>query len=35
MVAAYNAGPEAISRARGCVPHLRETKDYVPRVLRT
>lgn len=33
MTAAYNAGPEAIRRARGCVPHIRETKDYVSRVL--
>ena len=31
-LAAYNAGPEAVKRARG-VPEYQETKDYVKRVL--
>lgn len=32
MVAAYNAGPEAVKRAGG-VPNIAETKEYVERVL--
>jgi len=35
MVAAYNAGPEAIRRAHGGIPHYRETEKYVPKVLWT
>lgn len=33
MVAAYNAGPEAVRRARGMVPPFAETQDYVRKVL--
>jgi membrane-bound lytic murein transglycosylase MltF len=32
-LAAYNAGPEAVRRARGQVPRIAETQDYVRRVL--
>lgn len=31
-LAAYNAGPEAVSRAGG-IPHLRETREYVSAIL--
>ena len=33
IVAAYNAGPEAVRRARG-IPLIAETQEYVKRVLR-
>lgn len=33
MVAAYNAGPEAVRRANGGVPPIEETQVYVRRVL--
>ena len=33
MAAAYNAGPEAVKRARGCIPRIHETENYVPKVL--
>ena len=33
VIAAYNAGPEAVKRAGG-VPNIAETKQYVERVLR-
>lgn len=33
MVAAYNAGPEAIRRYGGAVPPFLETQDYVVKVL--
>ena len=33
IVAAYNAGPEAVRRAAG-VPAIAETQEYVKRVLR-
>jgi soluble lytic murein transglycosylase-like protein len=32
-VAAYNAGPEAVRRARGAVPDIPETREYVRKVL--
>jgi len=32
-LSAYNAGPEAVRRARGSVPNIAETQDYVRRVL--
>lgn len=32
-VAAYNAGPEAVRRAKG-IPRYRETQDYVRKVVR-
>ncbi len=33
MLAAYNAGPEAVRRAGGRVPRIAETEAYVKRVL--
>jgi soluble lytic murein transglycosylase-like protein len=33
MVAAYNAGPEAVRRYGGAVPPYEETRDYVRKVL--
>jgi len=32
-LSAYNAGPEAVRRARGSIPNIAETQDYVRRVL--
>jgi soluble lytic murein transglycosylase-like protein len=32
-LSAYNAGPEAVRRARGQIPRIAETRDYVRRVL--
>lgn len=32
-LSAYNAGPEAVRRARGPIPNIAETQDYVRRVL--
>jgi soluble lytic murein transglycosylase-like protein len=34
VLAAYNAGPTAVDLSGGKIPPLRETLDYVPRVLR-
>lgn len=34
MVAAYNAGPEAVNRYKGQVPPYAETQEYVRKVLR-
>jgi soluble lytic murein transglycosylase-like protein len=34
VLAAYNAGPAAVDLNGGKIPPLRETLDYVPRVLR-
>jgi len=34
MLAAYNAGPQAVDARGGKIPPWRETLDYVPRVLR-
>ena len=34
VLAAYNAGPAAVDLSGGKIPPLRETLDYVPRVLR-
>jgi soluble lytic murein transglycosylase-like protein len=33
MLAAYNAGPEAVRRSRGAVPNIPETRAYVRKVL--
>ncbi len=33
MLAAYNAGPEAVRRAGGAVPGIPETQEYVRKVL--
>jgi len=33
VLAAYNAGPEAVRRSGGAVPPIRETKEYVSKVL--
>jgi soluble lytic murein transglycosylase-like protein len=33
MIAAYNAGPEAVRKAGGGVPNIAETQDYVRKVL--
>jgi soluble lytic murein transglycosylase-like protein len=33
MLAAYNAGPEAVKRAGGRIPEIAETKEYVRKVL--
>jgi len=33
VLAAYNAGPEAVRRAGGAIPRIRETQSYVRRVL--
>src|SRR5512138_3040174 len=32
MLAAYNAGPDAVRRARGAVPNIPETREYVRKV---
>jgi soluble lytic murein transglycosylase-like protein len=34
VLAAYNAGPQAVESSGRRVPNLRETLDYVPKVLR-
>lgn len=34
MLAAYNAGPQAVDSQGQRIPQFRETLDYVPRVLR-
>ncbi len=33
-LAAYNAGPDAVGRAKGQVPAIRETREYVRKVAR-
>jgi soluble lytic murein transglycosylase-like protein len=33
IVAAYNAGPDAVRKAGGAVPEIAETKDYVRKVI--
>jgi len=33
VLAAYNAGPEAVRRSRGSVPNIPETRTYVDRVM--
>lgn len=34
LVAAYNAGPDAVRRTGGRIPRIRETQEYVRRVVR-
>ena len=33
VLAAYNAGPEAVRRAGGSVPNIPETREYVRKVV--
>jgi soluble lytic murein transglycosylase-like protein len=33
VLAAYNAGPEAVRRAGGAVPNIPETQEYVRKVV--
>ena len=33
VLAAYNAGPEAVRRAGGAVPNIPETREYVRKVV--
>jgi soluble lytic murein transglycosylase-like protein len=33
VLAAYNAGPEAVRRAGGTVPNIPETREYVRKVV--
>lgn len=34
ILAAYNAGPDAVRRAGGAIPNITETQDYVRKVLK-